>query len=89
MVELLKGKDDSIRAVKVEVITNGGKKVLTRSLQHLVPLEIRSKVDQQVEAPLQTQPRTQAPPKDSLTQQTSRVKRNAAIVGDLRMKYVK
>ena len=63
--------------------------VLRRSLQHLVPLEIRSKVDQQVEAPLQTQLQTQAPLKDSPTQQISRVKRNAAIVGELRKKYVK
>ena len=42
VVELLPGSDGSVRAARVEVISDGGgKKVLNRSLKHLIPLEVR------------------------------------------------
>jgi len=41
VLELLQGKDGIVRAAKVQVVsTDGKKKVLNRSLKHLIPLEI-------------------------------------------------
>ena len=41
VMELLKSKNDSVRTVKVQVgSSGGGKKMLRRSLNHLIPLEI-------------------------------------------------
>ena len=96
--ELLTGADGSTRAAKVSVISNdGNKKVLVRSLKHLIPLEIEIS-----HLPLDKQSTNSAEPACALTQQpsnaasaqqqnasqatlqpTGRPKRNAAIIGEL------
>ena len=96
--ELLTGADGSTRAAKVSVISNdGNKKVLVRSLKHLIPLEIENS-----HLPLDKQSTNSAEPACALTQQpsnaasaqqqnasqatlqpTGRPKRNAAIIGEL------
>ena len=41
--ELIKGKDGHVRSAKVKVLNNSGKPVLlTRSISHLIPLEVHS-----------------------------------------------
>ena len=41
--ELIKGKDGHVRNTKVKVLNNSGKPVLlTRSISHLIPLEVHS-----------------------------------------------
>ena len=45
VVELLLGRDGNIRAAKVKVPSARGTTVLSRPLQLLIPLEIRSKVE--------------------------------------------
>ena len=43
MQELIKGKDGYVRNTKVKVLNNSGKPVLfTRSISHLMPLEVHS-----------------------------------------------
>ena len=46
VIGLLNGSDGSIRAARVEVSSDKGKKVLQRSLKHLVPLELCSQRSQ-------------------------------------------
>ena len=41
--ELIKGKDGHVRNAKVKILNNSGKPVLlTRSISHLIPLEVHS-----------------------------------------------
>ena len=43
MQELIKGKDGHVRNAKVKILNNSGKPVLlTRSISHLIPLEVHS-----------------------------------------------
>ena len=41
ITELIQGRDGKVRAAKVEVPTELGKIILSRSLQHLIPLELK------------------------------------------------
>ena len=95
VIGLLNGSDGSIRAARVEVSSDKGKKVLQRSLKHLVPLELCSQRSQ-VATPehsrgqpvMQAQSAQPAPP--LATQQppignTARLRprRNAAAIGEI------
>ena len=92
IIELYKGEDQSIRAAKIQV-AGDGKKVLNRSLKHLIPLEIRSqraKLNAN-SAPTHKQTPPQQPQASNAQQQqheephkrTHRPRRNAALVGEL------
>ena len=99
VVELLESKDGSVRAAKVQVgSSSGGKKVLRRALNFLVPLEIPcdSFTDHCNEKllPSQTQALAQLPnqlaeQRSQATAQTPlnpsrRSRRNAALIGEMR-----
>ena len=93
-MELLPGSDGSVRAARVEVISDGGgKKVLNRSLKHLIPLEVRcsslqlSKVPQEAQATAQEQPI--AKPVARVAQDNIRNRRDAAAIGELRRREQK
>ena len=85
VIELLQGKDGIVRAAKVQVVsTDGKKKVLNRSLKHLIPLEIP------VVCCSDTQNANPDPQRacDALVQAPAfvarRPKRNAAIIADMK-----
>lgn len=42
VIELLKGKDDKVRAARVQVLSGGKSTILRRPIQLLIPLEVRS-----------------------------------------------
>ena len=80
------GSDGNARAAKVQVISPGGKQLIRRPLQHLIPLEITTNINDL---------RKQQPAKDAHVQESrilavnaaaQRPKRNAAIIGILRRK---
>ncbi len=86
ITELLPGKDGNVRAARLEIpLENGGKRIFTRSIQHLVPLEIH--VDRDVEESAKqkdTQLRQRSEPSQAReTQQCVRPRRSAAVVGEL------
>ena len=97
VIGLLNGSDGSTRAARVEVSSDKGKKVLQRSLKHLVPLEICSKVNQrsQVVAPEHSQDQTYASADSTASAtarntaapnrefSTPRPRRNAAAIGEI------
>ena len=50
VVELLKGKDDIARAALINVATdNGPPKILRRSIQQLIPIEVTSKGEEELD----------------------------------------
>ena len=95
VIGLLNGSDGSIRVARVEVNSDKGKKVLQRSLKHLVPLELCSQRSQvatpeysQGQPAMQGQSAQPAPP--LATQQPPigntahlRPRRNAAAIGEI------
>ena len=90
ILELYKGKDQCIRAAKIQV-AGENKRVLNRSLKHLIPLEIRSEhaklsataTASKDKAPAQKQ-RKQTPSDVQQPQRHSnRPRRNAATIGEL------
>ena len=99
VVELLESKDGSVRAAKVQVgSSSGGKKVLRRALNFLVPLEIpcdsftdhcnEKLLPSQTQAPAQL-PNQLAEQRSQATAQTPlnpsrRSRRNAAVIGEMR-----
>ena len=97
VIGLLNGSDGSTRAARVEVSSDKGKKVLQRSLKHLVPLEICSEVNQrsQVVAPEHSQDQTYASADSTASAtarnaaapnrefSTPRPRRNAAAIGEI------
>ena len=96
VTELYKGEDGSVRSAKVQV-AGDGKKVFTRSLKHLIPLEIStqkvashaSEASTLAPSNASAQQQAQVPPQQevserSQTQDSSRPRRNAAAIGDLR-----
>ena len=100
---LYPGQDGSVRSAKIQVAGND-KKVLTRSLKHLIPLECRnqsinSNVDlasslapsqESVQLPVRAPP-PMLPQVSTQTQPqvNNRPKRNAATIGELRRRDVK
>ena len=42
VIELLKGRDDKVRAARVQVLSGGKNMILRRPIQLLIPLEVRS-----------------------------------------------
>ena len=98
VIELLNGSDGSTRAARIEVSTGKGKRILQRSLKHLVPLEICSQGSQrsqlvspeysQDQTPTQAQSAQPEPP--LATQQPPignsahlRPRRKAAAIGEI------
>ena len=90
ILELYKGKDQCIRAAKIRV-AGENKRVLNRSLKHLIPLEVRSEhaklsataTASKDKAPAQKQ-RKQTPSDVQQPQRHSnRPRRNAATIGEL------
>ena len=81
VVELLKGRDGSVRAARVQVASaDGNKKVLNRALKFLIPLEIRaSSTSCHNNSPAQKT--AQAP--TQLSQRNTRSKRAAAVIGEI------
>ena len=98
IVELYKGEDQSIRAAKIQV-AGEGKKVLNRSLKHLIPLEIRSQHakinansdpthnDMPTQQPQASKPQQQQSERTHKRTQNqhncNRPRRNAALIGEL------
>ena len=76
--ELIVSRDDNIRAAKVRVATNRGTSILTRSLKHLVPLEISCNANVIIPKP----PESQEPIVPTVSN-IDRPRRNAAIIGEL------
>ena len=62
VIGLLKGSAGSTRAARIKVNSNKGKKVLQRSLKHLVPLEICSQNSQRSQLAQTAQPAPAAQP---------------------------
>ena len=77
VVELLIGRDGNIRAAKVKVSSTRGTTVLSRPLQLLIPLEIRSQVE--IDPPGMPQAVTNQEQADTRT----RPRRNAAVIGEI------
>ena len=77
VVELLLGRDGNIRAAKVKVPSARGTTVLSRPLQLLIPLEIRSQVE--IDPPGMPQAVTNQEQADTRT----RPRRNAAVIGEI------
>ena len=103
IMELYTGKDGSVRSAKLQV-AGDNKKVLTRSLKHLIPLECRSTNTRSdvdlVSSSAQGQAPAQLPvstpphlPQQVATQPQSQVnnrpKRNSATIGELRRQAFK
>ena len=42
VIELLKGRDDKVRAARVQVLSGGKNTILRRPIQLLIPLEVKS-----------------------------------------------
>ena len=48
VIELIKGRDDQIRGARVQVMSTDKKpSILHRSIQHLVPIEVKSQESSQ------------------------------------------
>ena len=77
VVELLLGRDGNIRAAKVKVPSARGTTVLSRPLQLLIPLEIRSQVE--IDPPGMPQAVMNQEPADTRTRPRS----NAAVIGEI------
>ncbi len=89
VLELFKGKDESVRAAKVQVISKDGKRVLNRALKLLIPLEISCKdyyesglSDLQDSSPCAQTQQAAAPAQCHPT--AGRQRRSAAVVGELK-----
>jgi hypothetical protein len=86
VMELIRSKDNEIRAAKIRVVNSEGKKVtdLRRPVQHLVPLEVRTGPDSTNTDPPdadQTSPPISPSENEDSTQKRSR--RTAAVIGEL------
>ena len=79
VIECFTGKDGNIRGAKV--VSSKGKKVLNRSIQHLVPLEVASQALCNDSA---DKAAASAPNAPIAISAPSRPKRNAALIGELR-----
>ena len=81
VVELLKGRDGSVRAARVQVASaDGNKKVLNRALKFLIPLEIHAS-PALCHSDTQAQKTVQAPTQP--LQRATRSKRAAAVIGEI------
>ena len=81
VVELLKGRDGSVRAARVQVASSdGNKKVLNRALKFLIPLEIHAS-PALCHSDTQAQKTVQAPTQP--LQRATRSKRAAAVIGEI------
>eukprot|EP00795_Rhopilema_esculentum_P014998 gene14998-6151_t len=89
ITELLPGKDGYVRAARLEIPTEtGGKRVFTRSIKHLIPLELH--VGKNIEESSNNEDMhlckiSELPQKD--TQTLDRPRRNVAIIGELNRHY--
>ena len=97
IVEFLSGKDGHVRAAKILVLSQKGKVILKRPLQHLIPLEVQcsdtssivpqARVDSSVLQKAATcsarAPQLTAPPQGQVANQSAGLKRNAATIGEL------
>ena len=75
VVEMLPGRDGNIRAAKVKVPSARGTTVLSRPLQLLIPLEIRSQVE--------IDPPGMPPAVTNKEQADTRTRPNAAVIGEI------
>ena len=90
IVQLFKGADGSVRAAKVQVASQSGKKLVNRALNLLIPLEVPSNKTNNLQEtepcergkPVAAQVRRQA------VSSSDRPRRTAAIVGELRRKDI-
>ena len=88
--ELYKGKDQCIRAAKIRV-AGENKRVLNRSLKHLIQLEIGSEHPKRSanataskdKVPAQKQPKHTPSDVQQLQWHSNRPRRNAATIGEL------
>ena len=83
VTELIPGKDGNIRIAKVKVPTEGGNKVFTRSIKHLIPLEVSSRQSTDEQASATPAPKVKDNPCVVVDNSISaRPRRNAATVGE-------
>ena len=90
ILELYKGEDQCICAAKIQV-AGEDKRILNRSLRHLIPLEIHSErarlsakaTASKDKAPAQTQRKQTPKGAEQLQRHSNRPRRTAAIIGDL------
>ena len=88
IVELFKGADGSVRAAKVQVASQSGKKLVNRALNLLIPLEvpINKTNNLQVTEPCERGKPAAAQARRQAVSSSDRPRRTAAIVGELRRK---
>lgn len=83
--QLLQGDDGVVRAVIVKVLGGKGNdkvQLLRRSIEHLIPVEVKSSTTEINDAPTSSKPEDAVPSTAELS--TGRPRRNAAVVGELR-----
>ena len=85
ILELFQGQDGVARAAKVQVVTDKGKKVLNRSVHHLIPLEIKPSIGASAAGSADAHSCTNVDNQnnDRPTSVVSRPRRNAACIGEL------
>ena len=83
IVELIVGRDKNIRAAKVKIPTSKGTTVLTRALQHLIPLEVSCS---ETYIPKPENIVDNIVTNENVERNDGRTRRNAAIIGELKRK---
>ena len=92
VIELISGTDGNIRAAKIQLVADKGKRIFIRPLKLLVPLEVTqpAQADAANAAPVASNSSSHAfapaVAKISSAHMSNRPKRNAAIIGEIRRK---
>jgi len=85
ILDLFQGQDGVARAAKVQVVTDKGKKVLNRSVHHLIPLEIKANISASAAdiSDPHTSTNVDNQNNDRPVSVVGRPRRNAACIGEL------